>query len=246
MEEEEEDIFDNIDDVLSNLPSEFNILEEEIDVEIQKEFYEASKDLKTVPMNEDDIATLIEHLQEPFLSTNERKESLMELSFCDSVKAYRALEEYKNTTSEDMKPWAILALQQSRMVVQSSLLGEQQVFISTGLGGRSNKLRYFIIFPFNSGQKLYESQISILRKELEFFLTQHDAELEQIEFFDEFATATTLIPLTAPISEIIRNIMEECNQYGNFLSQDILITNMKKFNKEEINELIKNHEEPED
>jgi hypothetical protein len=44
-----------------------------------------------------------------------------------------------------LKDWAALSLQESRMTLESSLLDENQVIISTGLGGKAKKLRYFAV-----------------------------------------------------------------------------------------------------
>jgi hypothetical protein len=40
------------------------------------------------------------------------------------------------------------------------------------------------------------------------------------------------------IKDIVKLIIDECNQYGSFLNEDVLITNMKKFSEEEIIKII--------
>ena len=105
----------------------------------------------------------------------ERKSILKNLASIDSIDAFRAIEKYNQSPLPELKEWTILSLQQSRMIIQSSLLDEQQVFISTGLGGKKDKLRYFLIFPYHHPiESLHEYQISALKNELEFNISKND------------------------------------------------------------------------
>ena len=53
----------------------------------------------------------------------------------DDVGAYRSIEKYSKNADDELKHWSLLALQESRMLLQSKLLDQSQIFISTGLGG---------------------------------------------------------------------------------------------------------------
>jgi len=234
--------YDNIGEILSNIPDNYKILEETIDIEVQKDFYESSKSLE-FNAELDAIDILIENLNSTALSVADKKSTLQKLAMIDSVDAFRALEAYSLKPQTELKDWAVLSLQQSRMIMHTSLLDEQQVFISTGLGGKNDKLRYFLIFPFNEIIDINTIQKNSLEQELKYFLGRHGAELEEINFQNGFATGLALIPLKAPVAEIIAETLYECNQYGNFLSDDVIITNIKKFNITEILEIIKNHEQ---
>jgi hypothetical protein len=235
---ETENIYDNIEGVINNIPENFKILEETIDIDVQKEFFESTKNLTIDPEN-DILSVMILKLDQPETSDEECKLLLQKIALIDSVEAYRAIEAYSKHPRSPLKEWSVLSLQQSKMVLQCSLLDEQQVFISTGLGGKIDKLRYYLIFPFNpSVKKINKIQKETLIKELEFFLSNYNGETEYTEFDKKYASAMTLIPLKAPIQEIIRDVLNECNQYGNFLSPDIMITNMKKLSRDEIMKII--------
>ncbi len=85
---------------------------------------------------------------------------MVQLAAHDDVEAFRIIERFHKSSEGVLHDWAVLSLQESRMILQSSLLGEQQVFISTGLGGKGQKIRYFIVLmkkdqdtPFNDTQK---------------------------------------------------------------------------------------------
>jgi hypothetical protein len=235
--------YDEINELLNNLPDNFNILEETVDIDVQKDYFEATKKLKKIPESSQ-IGSLIEELNNSENNNEELKNVLQKLASIDSVEAFRAIEKYTLSPRPELKDWSILALQQSRMILQSSLCDEQQVFISTGLGGKNNKLRYFLIIPFKNIEEnnLSDTQKSILEKELQYFSGLYDAEYESIEFTEKFATSLILFPLKAPVADMIRDLLDECNQYGDFVSEDIIITNIKKYNNDEVVELLKNHE----
>ena len=237
--------FENIKDVINSIPNNFNILEEVVDIEVQKEFFESTSNFM-IDENAD-VPVLVDILNNEKTSLEERKSILKNLASIDSIDAFRAIEKYNQSPLPELKEWTILSLQQSRMIIQSSLLDEQQVFISTGLGGKKDKLRYFLIFPYHHPiESLHEYQISALKNELEFNISKNDGTIEQLEFNSKYAAALILLPLKAPIPEIIKDIIEECNQFGYYLSSDALITNMRKFNNEEIIQIIESNEFPEE
>jgi len=237
---ETENIFESIRGALNNIPENYKILEETIDIEIQKEFFESSKNIKIDP-ELDVLPEMINKLNCSETSVDECKILLQKLASFDSVEAFRAIETYSKSPRHELKDWSILSLQQSKMLLQCSLLDEQQVFISTGLGGKNHKLRYYIIFPFNQNvRRISKIQKEALVSELNFFMAKYDAETESVEFSKRYAAAMTLIPLKAPIPDIIRDILNECNHLGDFLSPDVMITNMKKLTPNEILKIIDN------
>ncbi|MDA3880610.1 MAG: hypothetical protein PF436_09495 [Prolixibacteraceae bacterium] len=233
--------YNNIEDLINNISSNYKILEETIDIELQREFFESSQKID-IKKEERAISELIDDMNMESINNNDKKTIIQKLAMMDSVEAFRALENYSKHAPSELKDWTILALQQSQMILQSSLLDEQQVFISTGLGGKNDKLRYFLIFPFNSPGEVNSIQQTTLEKELKFFMEQYGSDFEEIEFYDDFATTLALIPLKADIQSMIKDLLNECNQYGNFLSDNIIITNIKRFNSEEIQKIIKKSE----
>lgn len=235
-----DETYDNLEEVLNNIPDNYKIMEETIDLEIQKAYYEFSKKISL----EHETATeqLINELNAQDKTLDELKAILIKLAMIDAVSAYRAIEAYQKQALPEIKEWAVLALQQSRMLLQSSLSGEQQVFISTGLGGKADKLRYFIIFPFQNGLQPNELQHKTLEAELNFFTLRYSGEVEEFQQQAQFSTATLLFPLRANLAAFVQELIIECNQFGNFLSKNVLITNMKKFSQNEINELLQ-HEQ---
>ena len=127
------------------------------------------------------------------------------------------------------------------MLLESKILNENQVFISTGLGGKGTKLRYFIVFFTNKGKTFNEFHKNILASELEFYFKQANAEVEDMMFFDNFATFKAVIPLSIPLKNLFKDIILECNQYGDFLMSNFIITNVRCLSEEEIYDFLCHH-----
>ena len=141
---EGENIYDKIQEIFGQVPGSFSILEEQIDIDLQMEYFEVSrlakKDLdKALTLNEKD------EIFNPELDRSKKKALFARLASLENVGAYRTIEKYLKEDHQDLRNWAILALQESRMLLESTLLDENQVFISTGLGGKGSLLRYFIV-----------------------------------------------------------------------------------------------------
>lgn len=230
--------------MLEDLPENFSILEEQIDIEVQMKYFEYSKTIR-----EEKIAKeCFEHRDELFIPETEiarKKDILTSIAVYDDVKAYRTLEKYVSEASGELKQWGILALQESRMLMQTSLLDEQQVFISTGLGGKGKKLRYFVVFIGKNREALLtKTQQKILKNELLFELKKQEGELESLDYIEGFSSALVMLPLTAEIKTVFQTVIDECNQLGGFLHEDLLVTNVKVLSRGEILQIV-NHKEEE-
>ena len=233
----EEFLYKKIQEAMENIPDNFNILEEQIDVELQMEYFDFSRDFR----EKEDVnyyLSLKDGLSDSLTDLETRKKILVALASSSEVESFRTIEQYLKNPDKELKDWTILALQESRMMMQSALLDEQQVFISTGLGGKGKKLRYFVVFLNKSGGELTELQKKLLSDELKYALEQNEGELEELSSMIDFTTATVVVPIKAPLKDLFRGIIDECNQYGDFLQDDMVITNVKKLNPFEIVELL--------
>jgi len=235
---EEDNIYRRIQEAISSLPKNFSILEEQIDVELQLEYFNYSKDIKSGFSPE----VINQHQDDLFDSTvpiEEKKSLLVLLASQEKVESFRAIEKYAKNPDPELREWSILALQESRMVIQSSLMDEQQVYISTGLGGKGQKLRYFVVFVGNDNVVEYSKvQKKLIQNELDFALKKNDGELENINFEECLAISNILLPVKTDLQGVFSSIINECNQYGDFVRPDIIITNVKRMNVEEIKSFI--------
>jgi hypothetical protein len=49
-----------------------------------------------------------------------------------------------------------------------------------------------------------------------------------------------MLPLQSDLKNIFRNVIDECNQCGDFLDDDMIVTNVKVMSRNEIIEMLKN------
>jgi len=235
---EEAEYYKNVQKALENLPENYSILEERIEIEIQMEYFEFAKKLRDQNVQEECYNSREELFIED-INIERKKQILAAIATIDDVKAYRTIEKFVQGSEGDIKQWAILALQESRMLIQSSLLDEQQIFISTGLGGKGRKLRYYVVFINKKEDKiLTKSQQKLLKNEVIFELKANDGEFESMDYMDGFSTSLLMLPLKADIKSVFRNIIDECNQYGGFLDDDMIVTNVKIMSRSEIIQLL--------
>lgn len=236
--EEEENIYKKIQEAISSLPENFSILEEQINVELQMEYFNYSRELKSSFSQE----MIMQHQQDLFdenVPISEKKNLLVLLASQEKVEAFRTVEKYAKNPDPELKEWSILALQESRMVLQSSLLDEQQVFISTGLGGKGQKLRYFVVFVGKEEiVEFTDIQHRLIQTELEFAVKKNNGEIEEINFYENLAVTVLLLPVKSDIQGVFSSMINECNQYGDFIRPDIIITNVKRMTVDEVKQFI--------
>jgi hypothetical protein len=234
----DEEFYNDIQKLFEDLPGNFNILEEQIDLEIQMKYFEISRKVREDEA-EKNYLEFADELFMPDTKMDQKKEILIGLAGTDDVKAYRTLEKFLDQAGSEIRSWAVLAVQENRMLLQTSLLDEQQFFISTGLGGKGKKLRYYLVFINRNRNKLLtKTQQKLVKDELIFGLKPVDGEFESIDFSEGFCTSLILLPVTADIKKVFSNVVEECNQYGDFLEEDMIITNVKVLSRNEILDII--------
>ena len=231
------DLF-NIFKELSNLASgsnNFNVIDEPIDIKLQMDYFKRSKKVRrdNTPQLED-----VEDLGAPELDDEQLRDRMILLASIDDPRAYRILEEYTKDKSNRLHQWALMALQESKMLIEGNLLNERQVFVSTGLGGRGKLLRYFVALVVNNINEFAPYQQHVIQSEFETALKNNHSDIENIEFQGKYAAMTVLIPLDVPCHQTLLDAVEECNLYGNFLKTDFLITNVKTLTFEEIDDFV--------
>lgn len=242
----EEELFDKLQNMSGKFPERFNILEEEIDVKLQLAYFKFSNKIKKEAKKagvEFEIDALPD-LNDEQLNTEDIKTALVKYASIDDPKAYRIIENFTKQPKPDLHHWSVLALQESKMLIESSLLDENQVFISTGLGGRGNMLRYFIVLIGDNLEEYQEFQQNMIESEFSYALKNSKSELEQIIFEEKYALLTALIPFDVKFHDVFRSALEECNQYGNFLQKNFLVTNVKKLSIEEVKDIVDKNKLP--
>ncbi len=235
--EKGENIYDLLSEYLDLGKEGIHLLEEQIDSEIQSEYFEYSKNRNNKKSKEEIIKDK-DLIFDNTISVDHKKNILVQLASVNSVEAYRTIEKYLHQSNNRLYDWTYMALQESRLLLESKFLEENKVLLTTGLGGKDNKLRYFIVFFTNDGSWITSIQQKIIKGELEFALGKISAEVEDIIFDEGFAFILTIIPLHIAVQQLFENIIKECNEFGSFLFTDYIITNVRILTKDEINELL--------
>ncbi|MFP4366033.1 MAG: hypothetical protein ACLFQA_02955 [Bacteroidales bacterium] len=236
---DDENIYERLQDIFGHVPENFSILEEQIDIDLQMEYFEFSRNFKKNNIS-GNILEVKDNLYNSEHPLTNKKKLLVQLASLEEVKAYRAIEKYLENPDDELRDWAVLAFQESRMLLQSKFLDENQVFISTGLGGKGSKLRYFVVI-INRFDKIFDDfQQKLVNTEFEFILNKHDAELEKVDFMDNYCTLLAVVPINASIRDIFKSAIAECNEYGGFIKPNFIVTNVKKLSYEEITEFVSN------
>lgn len=235
--ENNDNILEKIKELLGGNAENFSILEHIVDVKVQVEYFEFSK---SYPPNADHGKVLEQepNLYSDDIGIDDKRKLLVGLASIDKPEAYRVIERYTKNPLPELRDWALLALQESRMLLETKLLEEQQVFISTGLGGKEGKLRYFVVLIPMENKPFSQSQQQLIESEFEFTLKRHHSVLESVKFTGNYATILALVPLSKNVRQPFQAAIEECNSLGPFIQLGFLITNVKKLSLDEIEDVI--------
>ena len=218
---------------LNNIQGQFHVLETSVPVEKQMEYFRYSENIRkssTQPSIEETIQTL----NSPETSEEKKKHAMTILAISGDVKAYRALEAYAQHPEENLKDWAKMSFLQAKITLESELSEEKQIFISTGLGGKDDMLRFFAFFKSKDLIPFSPYQIQLIEKEIPFSINEAHGIVEELKVFENYFTLVFLINIKANIKNVLENALIECNQYGDFIHCGFIITNVKIFDEKEI------------
>jgi len=240
--ESQEEMFKNYYDAFQKSGGKLQVLENCIPVEQQIEYLIYSYALRRrrrKKMKESDYNQCMEKLENVELSKEEKKKILSMLAFSSEIRAYRLLEQYVQHPDKDLVHWASMALLESRMAIETELSGERQIYISSGLGGKGDKMRFYVLVMSSKGKPFEAYQLKVIEKEFGYLLPEYGCEIERLNVNDNYVEIVLLIPMVNDVKKALEKVVLECNVYGNFLSQTVIITNVKELNQNEINQALK-------
>ena len=229
---------ERIEDLMAISHQNISILEEEIDLNVQKRYFIIAKRLSRQTINykercEKSIKN-IDDLYSAEVDNITKKNMLVTLASIADVEIYRAIEQFSKQEGV-LQKWSIIALQQSRISIQNKLLDIPCTFISSGLGGKGDLLRYFCVLFYDS---IKDFQKKILKEELNIMIDSFNGFVEEFSMYENYSTMTILLPINVDITIEFRNVVDECNVYGSFLKENILITNTKRMSSAEIEDVV--------
>ncbi len=234
MENEQEQIRKFLD----SIPEKFQVHEEGVKMEIQKEYLDYSESFGHGVLSDAETDKLSRIVLNPEVPDEVKKKGLTILAHAGSISAYKQISKFYESAEGELKQWASLAMQECRMFIESELSDESIGFISTGLGGTKDKLRiYFLVLP-QENETFTEQQHKIIENELNQTAKELNCDIESFDFQENYAGLTVLIPMDIAIATFIDAGIQNCNVFGNFVLEHYYAGNTGIPDKEEIKEII--------
>jgi hypothetical protein len=229
MTDNRNEFFDKLSQSLSGINGQLQVMESNVPVEKQLEFFKLVNSLKSRDLPP--VEEQIELLGKPELTVEETNVILASLAISCDVKAFRALEKFR-----ELNPghFTNMACMQAKMMLQSEFSDKRIVFISTGLGGKDDKLRYTALFKSNRKKIFSGYQRNLIENEIPYYINRHGGEVEEIELGDNYFTVVFLQEFNGDLKTLLENAICECNQYGDFIDNTFIVSNVKRFTKEDI------------
>lgn len=233
------DKHEDIREFLTNLPDKYEIMEEGIDVQTQKAYIDYSHSFDRGELTEPETNNLSRILFDTQTTIEAKKKVLTLLAHLGSITAFRQIEKYHNNPDKDLKQWTALALQECKMFLESTLTDESTGFISTGLGGLHDKLRYYFLILPTPDRPFTTTQKKVIKEELNLVAKSLNSIMESIDISDTFIGLTVLVPMDVAVGTLIETGIKKCNELGDFVFEHYYVTNQNIPGKLEINDIIK-------
>jgi len=240
---ENENVYRRIQEFFGGLNNNFSLMEDPVDVGVQMSYFETSGRLRGA-IEEKTMLLRKDELFSHDVSPDNKRLLMVQLANVPHPEIYRALESYSKNPDAGLEEWSKLALQENRLLLESELLENRQIFISTGLGGKGHKLRYFVVLINKAGNDLKPFQQKVVQDEMSYALQKYDSELEELSFMPQYTTMRVIVPISSDLTRLFREGIDECNQFGDFLLPDFIVTNMKELSEEEIHEALSGNNGP--
>ncbi|OIP79847.1 hypothetical protein COW94_00080 [Candidatus Peregrinibacteria bacterium CG22_combo_CG10-13_8_21_14_all_44_10] len=222
---------------LQNTSEEFKILSEGTNMSLQQEYLKLSEEIDPIGYSEEIALEESKKLFDKSSTQEQKKKILIQLANTGSIESYRVLERHLKHDGR-LKNWTMFAIQECRMHLGNMIKDENIGMISTGLGGKGNKLRCFIILISKTRKPFSDTQKKIIKQEYDISCKKLNSEGEKIDFQDDYATLTLLTPMDVAVDTVVMDGLKQCNKLGNFIIEYYYVTNVYIPNKAEIDEIV--------
>jgi len=221
----------------SNIENVFNLIEEPLDIKIQREYFEyPRKNLENY--NSEEIIKQSQKIFNKKTSLKNKKEILIKLALSGDIKAYNIIKKYLQIADNNLKDWAKLALKENQIIREGKILDEARILIHSPLGGKGLKLRYSCVFILKSKYNFDDFEKKVINNEIKIISKKNFSELEEIDYINELCLFQLLIPIFVNVRNMLNEIVKEINTYGNFIFNDYLISNEIKFDADYVREIL--------
>jgi hypothetical protein len=216
----------------------FSLMEDAVDLAIQKEYLKLSETIDFDNVDFKDVLRESKKLLSENTPIETKKKILILLAHFRTAESYRIIEKYLHHSGGELRDWALLSLKECRTFLESDLLEMEGGFLSTGLGGKGNKLRYYFIVSSKGGLTFAETHRNTLQKGFETISQKYNSEIEEINFEINYAMIGIFIPMDVAVGDVIEEGISECNTMNEFLICHYYVTNVKKPTSEEISKYL--------
>ena len=151
------------------------------------------------------------------------KKEFIRLARDGSIESYRKLEKMiiEGNLAGEMKDFATVALNFCRFRIENDILDEPMDIISGGLGGTSNKIRYYLALSGKKG--ITSMQYEYLERVFREGAADHDSVLEEVKNHDFYVSFLVLGSFDYAIGDVVDACIGECD----FLQKDYYLTNVE-------------------
>lgn len=236
-------LFENLRHLLETNPQGINIAEEQIDLDLQQNYYRRSAKLCKQVFDLQDVIAKVPLLYDFDTRLEEKRDILIQLASFDDVEAFRIIEKFKKEAVGEIKLWASMAYVESKANMEGTLLDEPQVIISTGLGGKGTKLRYFVCLIKKDLVSFEHNELRTIQGEFENVIEDYNAEIESITIGNHIYKLYLLVPMTTSPADVVNPVVQACEKYGNFLDETVIISNVCEMTDDEIDDVVRNKHE---
>ena len=209
----------------------FSVMESAIDLSVQEEYFKFEK---TIDFESLDYKSVLMESKKLFFESTPieaKKRILILLGHFGTPESYTIIERYLKISGQDLRNWVLLALQECRMFLESSLLGEDGGIISAGLGGKGNKIRHYFIISSKNDSPFTKLQEEIIEDKFGMASHKFNVEVEKMTFRKNYSIVKILVPIDIAVGKFIEAGIKECND---FLFFHYYVTNVKEPSNEEI------------
>ncbi len=229
--------FEDFQKVIRENGGEIQIMEREVGLDTQMAYMRMAKEVKS-NLRPDVVMAGKYELWDDSSSRQSKRKKLASIASLGSPDAIRTLQSYQEAPDRGLEDWTYLALQECKLVFQASMLDHPPMFISTGLGGRGQKLRFFGAFFSQDGLPFDKNRQKVISGEVEYMFRKFSGKLEFIAFSGQFVTFWGLVPIDVSLNEKVQAAIEESNLLGAGLRKDFVLTNVKKLTFNELGDIL--------
>ncbi|PRY90013.1 hypothetical protein [Marinilabilia salmonicolor] len=229
--------FEDFQKVIRENGGDIQIMEREVGLDTQMAYMRMAKEVKKNLSPHKAMAGRFE-LWDENSSAKSKRYRLATIASLGSPDAIRTLQSYQESPDRGLEDWTYLALQECKLIFQASMLDHPPMFISTGLGGHGQQLRFFGAFFSDDGQPFEDTRKKVISGEVEYMFSKFGGKLEFLAFSGQFVTFWGLVPIDVSLNEKVQAAIDESNLLGAGLRKDFVLTNVKKLTFNELGGIL--------